>query len=186
MANFTKKAIKDTFIAMLEERPLGEITVKDLVETCGINRNSFYYHYADIPSLIEEIVREEADETIRQFPTVDSILECFDAIINFTARRKKAIFHIYRSVSRDVFEHYLMDLSEYFVSRYVDAALGDSQIRELDRDTIVCYYKCVCFGLVLDWLDKGMSAEYAKSIRSVFKLKTNLAQEFGNLIQMKA
>lgn len=28
MANFTKKAIKDTFIALLEEYPISEITVK--------------------------------------------------------------------------------------------------------------------------------------------------------------
>ena len=51
MANFTKKAIKETFIALLEERPLSDITVKDIVGKCGINRNSFYYHYQDIPAL---------------------------------------------------------------------------------------------------------------------------------------
>ena len=43
MANFTQKAIKDTFISLLEERPLSDITVKNIVETCGINRNSFYF-----------------------------------------------------------------------------------------------------------------------------------------------
>ena len=57
MANFTQKAIKETFIALLEEHPLSDITVKNIVETCGINRNSFYYHYQDIPALIEEIVK---------------------------------------------------------------------------------------------------------------------------------
>jgi len=39
--DFTKKAIKDTFIELLNERPLSQITVKDIVEKCGINRNSF-------------------------------------------------------------------------------------------------------------------------------------------------
>ena len=47
MANFTQKAIKETFIALLEEHPLSDITVKNIVETCGINRNSFYYHFQD-------------------------------------------------------------------------------------------------------------------------------------------
>ena len=45
LAGFTRKAIKETFITLLEERPISEITVKDIVETCGINRNSFYYHF---------------------------------------------------------------------------------------------------------------------------------------------
>ena len=55
MPNFTKAAIKQAFIQLLDERPLKQITVKDIVEQCGINRNSFYYHYQDIPSLIQEI-----------------------------------------------------------------------------------------------------------------------------------
>ena len=53
MPNFTKKAIKDSMKKLLNERPLNQITVKDIVEDCGINRNSFYYHFEDMPSLIE-------------------------------------------------------------------------------------------------------------------------------------
>ena len=44
MPNFTKKAIRESFIKLLNERPLNKITVKDIVEDCGVNRNSFYYH----------------------------------------------------------------------------------------------------------------------------------------------
>ena len=44
MPNDTKRAIRETFISLLDERPLNRITVKDIVEACGITRNSFYYH----------------------------------------------------------------------------------------------------------------------------------------------
>ena len=37
-----------------------KISVKDIVEDCGINRNSFYYHYQDVPALIREIITDEA------------------------------------------------------------------------------------------------------------------------------
>ena len=52
MADFTKKAIKESLRKLLEERPLSRITVKDIAATCGINRNTFYYHYQDIPMLL--------------------------------------------------------------------------------------------------------------------------------------
>ena len=55
MANFTSKAIKESFIKLLNEKPMNKISVKDIVEDCGINRNSFYYHFQDIPTLLEEI-----------------------------------------------------------------------------------------------------------------------------------
>ena len=54
MPNFTKNAIKASFMKLLNEKPLNKISVKNIVEDCGINRNSFYYHFQDIPSLIVE------------------------------------------------------------------------------------------------------------------------------------
>ena len=50
VTSLTKRAIRASFLKLLNERPLNKITVKDIVEDCGINRNSFYYHYPDIPA----------------------------------------------------------------------------------------------------------------------------------------
>lgn len=183
MANFTRQAIKDAFTTLLEERPLNDITVKDIVEHCGINRNSFYYHYQDMPSLIEEIIKEDAESIIRSYPSVTTIVEGFDAVIEFASCRRKAIFHIYRSVNRDVFEQKLMQVCEYFVRSYVDTALAQEPISPEDRKTIIDFYKCVCFGLTIDWLDSGMSEDYIKSIRRIFLLKRNLAMEAANLLR---
>ena len=55
MSSFTKKAIVESFLKLLKEKPVEKITIKDIVEDCGINRNTFYYHFDDIPSLMEEI-----------------------------------------------------------------------------------------------------------------------------------
>jgi hypothetical protein len=45
MPPFAKREIKNSFIKLLTERPISQITVKDIVEDCGVNRNSFYYHF---------------------------------------------------------------------------------------------------------------------------------------------
>lgn len=183
MANFTRKAIKEAFIKLLEQRPLAEITIKDIVEECGINRNSFYYHYQDLPALVEEILKEDAEDIIRAYPSVTSIVECFDAATEFASRRKKVIMHMYRSIKRDVFERYLMMVCEYFIRRYVDTALARETIPPEERKTIVDCYKCVCFGLILDWLEQGMDKAYIQSIRRIFLLKKDLAQEIAGLLK---
>lgn len=183
MANFTQKAIKQTFLSLLEDHPLSDITVKNIVETCGINRNSFYYHYRDIPALIEEIVKEQAETIIQKYPTVNSIVECFDALTEFASQRKRAIMHIYRSVSRDVFERNLMEVSAYFVSSYVSTALAQENITAEDKQAIINYYKCVGFGLIIDWLNNGMTEAYAQSIRRIFLLKKDLALEIAQMLQ---
>lgn len=183
MANFTQKAIKEAFIKLLEQHPLAEITIKDIVEECGINRNSFYYHYQDLPALVEEIIKEDAEDIIRAYPSVNSVVECFDAATEFASRRKKAIMHMYRSINRDTFERYLMMVCEYFVRRYVDTALAQEAIQADDKKTIIDYYKCVCFGLIINWLEQGMDMTYIQSIRRIFLLKKDLALEIAGLLK---
>ena len=41
MSAYTKQAIKKSFLKLLNERPLSQVTVKAIVEDCGINRKSF-------------------------------------------------------------------------------------------------------------------------------------------------
>ena len=137
MPNFTKKAIKETFVALLEERPLNRITVKDIVEACGINRNSFYYHFQDLPALLEEIIAQRVQELIDQHPTIDSVEDCFDAALEFVLDHRRAVLHIYNSLSRDVFERYLMDVCLYVVKTYVEAGVGGRAVGVRAKETII-------------------------------------------------
>ena len=84
MASFTKKAIKETFLQLLDEKPYSQITVKDIVETCGINRNSFYYHYADLPALVEEIIEDDILKLMSDSTSLSSLQESLSASLQFS------------------------------------------------------------------------------------------------------
>ena len=63
--NRTKKAISEVFWQLLEEKPYNKITVQNIVERCQVNRNTFYYHFQDIPDLTEYSIKEWTDQVIR-------------------------------------------------------------------------------------------------------------------------
>lgn len=171
MPNFTKRAIKETFLRQLDLRPLSQITVKDIVEECGINRNSFYYHFEDLPALLEEIVSEDLAQLIRSHPTIDSLEEGFDAVVEFVLNRKRAVLHVYNSMSRDMFERYLMDVCQYVASTYISSALADRAMDEASKAILIRYHKCVCFGSIIDWLSGGMKDDVSAYFHQVFQLK---------------
>ena len=52
MAENIKKKLADALIELSGRKSLDKITIKDLVEMCGISRQSFYYHYQDILDVI--------------------------------------------------------------------------------------------------------------------------------------
>ena len=47
MKTNTRENIKGCFLELLEESPFSHITVKDIVERCAINRNTFYYYFQE-------------------------------------------------------------------------------------------------------------------------------------------
>ena len=107
MPNFTKKAIRESFIKLLNERPLNKITVKDIVEDCGVNRNSFYYHYQDLPALLEDIVSDEVKRIVEEYQEIGSIEDCFRATISFALKNRRAVLHIYKSMNREYYDRYI-------------------------------------------------------------------------------
>ena len=171
MPNSTKRAIKETFAALLDERPLNRITVKDIVESCGINRNSFYYHFEDLPGLVDEIISDLVGELIKNHPTIDSLEDCFDAALDFALQNKRAILHIYNSLSRDVFERRLMEVCEYVVATYVESGFAGRPVDERDKAIIIRYHRCECFGNIIDWLNSGMEDDLSAYFHRIYQLK---------------
>ena len=176
MSNLTKNAIKETFLSLLDQRPLSQITVKLIVETCGINRNSFYYHYQDLPALMEEIFQEEADRIIRAYPTVDSVEMALNAAIDFAASHRRAILHIYNSVNRDIFERYLWQVCDHVVADYGRTLVSDA-VPAADREAVRDFYRCACFGIVIAWLNDKMSTDIREEIARFCRLHHGMAEE---------
>lgn len=177
MPGFTKKAIRDSFIKLLNDRPVNQITIKDIVEDCGINRNSFYYHYQDLPSMIEEIVLEEVNTIIQQHPTIESVEECLDVAISFGLENRRAAMHLYHSANRDVFEQYLWRTCDYTVKTYFDTAFGQCDVEERDRDSIIQYGKWICYGAIVDWLNGGMKEDIQTTFHRICQLRTGMLEE---------
>lgn len=177
MSNLTRKAIRDSMMRLLEEKPLSKITVKDIVEACGINRNTFYYHYADIPALIEETLREQCDTVILKYPHLESLEQCMGMAIDFMITYRRAAKHIYESVNRDAFESYLWKLCEYAVNRYMDGVLAARNVTDEDRTLIVNYLECDCFGLVMFWMREGMTTDLQSGFSQLSELCGNWIEE---------
>lgn len=179
MPNFTEKAIKDAFWKLLSEQPLNQISVRAIAEECGINRNSFYYHFQDIPSLIEQIITETADALIEKYPSISSVEQAVEVALKFTLDNKKAVLHICNSVNRNIYEQYLMKICEYVVVTYCDTVFekDKDKINENDREILIQFTKCEVFGLFIDWINKGMDEGAIEKLKRLLYLCHGLSGE---------
>ena len=149
MATFTKQAIKSTFLKLLREKPLNQISVKTIVENCGINRKSFYYYYQDLPDLIDEIVSEQVDLLVSNYPKFSSTEECLEVALRYLLNNKTLIQHIYKAVDRNFFEENLLKT----------------------------LYRATFFGLISDWLMRGMKEDVLESFHRMCHLRQGMLEE---------
>lgn len=171
MADRTRNAIKAAMVKLLDERPLAKITVKDIASACGINRNTFYYHYQGIPELIREMVDDEAEAIIQSHPSLDTLEDCLETIVQDAMRNKRAILHIYNSASRDIYEKYLWAVCGHVVGVHLTTVLAGRQLPGNDRAILQQYYTCVAFGCISRWLDSGMKEEILPALHRIGQLE---------------
>lgn len=106
MAQETKNAIRRAFIRLLNERPIDKISIKDIAETGAVNRNTFYYYYADIYALVEDIFEMEAADFLTKMRRYESWQEAFLDATDFAMQNKRAVFHLYNSANQGTLRRY--------------------------------------------------------------------------------
>ena len=61
-----KQYIADAAERLIEEKRAKKLTVTDIVEECAITRQTFYYHFEDIPDLINWMLKQEFEKAARE------------------------------------------------------------------------------------------------------------------------
>jgi len=177
MPSFTKRAIMESCMKLLAEKPVNRIYVKDIVEDCGINRNTFYYHFEDMPALIEEIIRDEADKIIAEYDTVDSLTHCLKIAADFALKNRRAAMHVFDSPHRELYEKSLMSVCGHVVETYIDSLIEGRPISPRDRRIIIASYRNEFYGTIADWMSQGMKDEATDDFLRLCELKYGVAEE---------
>ncbi len=155
--NRTKKAISEVFWQLLEEKPYNKVTVQNIVERCEVNRNTFYYHFQDIPNLAEYSIMEWTDWVIRENSKYGSVIDCLVPIVREFVKRKVAFSHIYHSVCGETLIRYMNEASHHIVQSYMEKAIKNISLSQCDKSILIRYYKSILVGVILDWLSTGAS-----------------------------
>ena len=171
MTTLTKDAIKKSFMKLLNKKPINKITVKEIVEDCGINRNSFYYHFDDIPSLMEEIFNDQVDEFVGRDIKSENIYDNLMDAIRFSLENRTAMLHIFNSPNRQLFDHYINRVANRTVTRFFYKMTDEAEkISEDDKEALVMYYTSLLIGFVFEWISAGMNYDPAEKVGRICEL----------------
>lgn len=181
MSVLTKKAIKESFVKLLDKMPIDQITIRDITDNCGISRNTFYYHYSDLPTLVEELVMEQAQEIILRYPDINTLEQALRVGAEFMLENRRAAAHILNSSHRYIYERCLMKVCRHVVATYIDVAIPAGTLNDDERHLMIDFYKCMIFGITIDWCDNGMKDNYAAEFGTLLNLRRRILSSDLNI-----
>ncbi|MGN0345899.1 MAG: TetR/AcrR family transcriptional regulator [Lachnospiraceae bacterium] len=191
MSKFTKKAIEDAFIELSNTIPIEKITVTAVTNACGINRNTFYYHYQDIYSLLEEILTVRAKRlfTVEDVKNPDSWKSALRLIGEYGRKNKGFIKNAYNSMGRDAFEDYIADIA--YQSLYPIFHEGilptmtqkGKTISERNLNQLVGFYSLLFANATVGWLRGKLGDSVEVMEKAIVMLDGVIIQMMENLAE---
>lgn len=130
----TKKNIRQTFLQLLSEKSLTQLTVKELSEQADINRKTFYMYYSNIEEILSELEDELVQKLVLVFEKELFDREVFDSY-SFFENLNLAIhgdIELYRTLNHaDLLPHLILRaknaLINVFFRKYNIPADSDSE-----------------------------------------------------------
>ena len=167
MSDITKRAISASLKKLLREKKLNKITVQDIADDCGINRQTFYYHFQDIYDLVEWTCIEDTEKVLKENRTYATWQEGFLAVFYLAKEDKTFIENIYRSVSLELLEQYLYRLVYPLLKNVVDEKAKNYTVRDENKKYIADFYKYAFVGIMLDWVRDGMQEDPKRIVERI-------------------
>ncbi|MBP5464905.1 MAG: TetR/AcrR family transcriptional regulator [Treponema sp.] len=158
MENLTRREIERCFLALLQEKDVEKVTVSDIAARCGINRNTFYYHFRDIPSLLESLSRETVEYFFRDMPPDISLSEALGRFYACLEENRQLIGGMFSLSWRNVDRRgFIGSLCGSVAGWLVGIIGGEQRLSKVQADVVVEILKCEFIGQIVQWVDSGFS-----------------------------
>lgn len=152
----TKKALAEALKKTVEEKPIEKITVSDIVEKCDVTRQTFYYHFENIYSLIIWIYKHELSCAVQAKNSTATWQD--NSLYVFKQIKENKIFFLatYNSFWKKDIMNLLFDEIYKEMFSLVVSAKNVEKISESEKRFIANFYKYAFAGVYFDWIEDGM------------------------------
>lgn len=149
-----KAIIAEAAVSLLTKQTIKKLTVKDIVEQCNITRQTFYYHFEDIPDLFRWMIREYTNTMFQEALSKENAeagLRCFFVMaihaLPYAKRGRDSNYgEELEKISRRYIQQFFADAAES-QNYYQQCSAAEAKI-------ILRYHSQAILGLLQEWTEQ--------------------------------
>ena len=177
----TRRQLKKGLAALMKEKSVNQITVKELVEEVDINRSTFYIHFKDIQDLLREIeenMEAQIKRAIEEHPIVSGNENAFYFI--------EDMFRVLDE-EREISKALIGPNGDMGFIHRIERIIKENSRGTLEKmfpgkkeDLKYFYAFCLsgCLGLVKVWLNEGEEKSPEEMAQMTFNMIANAKDAF--------
>lgn len=155
-SSITKGALCDALKSLCEQKPFDKISISDITGQCGLNRQSFYYHFQDKFELLSYIYYNELFVNITKGVNYDNWYVRLQGFLENIQADKKFYENTLKCNDK-IFEHYLFKSMHKLFKRFFYHAVYKTR-NDIDKANFFAdFYSHGFCGIIIDWATGGMT-----------------------------
>lgn len=179
-STITKRAIAEGLKGLIPGKSFDKISVSDITSSCGLNRQTFYYHFQDKYELLNWIYYTEGFSRILDGITFDNWPDRLHQLLDIM--KKDQSFYINTiKCEESCFSDYLLEITAALFEEALNKLDADHRMSPDDKQFFSQFYSYGICGVILSWTKSGMKQPTQAVAANLYKLAKE-TEHFSNLI----
>ncbi len=170
----------EALIALLDKKDFEYITIKEICDTAGVNRSTFYLHYENPSDLLRETTRYIIDKHLAYYEIDKKRIS-----LQFEACRREELLFVtdeyltpYLTFIKEnqrifkvaVKQFYSMNMDEVYGNMFehiFSPILARFGVPERERPYVIKFYLTGVYAIIMEWLDRNCLDDMKTVVRIV-------------------
>ena len=152
----TKLSIADVFKKLMCKKAFEKITISDITTECGLNRQTFYYHFRDKYELLNWIFYNEAITPFMEGLSFDNWSSKLCDMLRLIYTNSKFYTNALKTYYGEEFKSYMHKVGTSVFSSVVDHVSENYYVADDDKQFIAEFFSYGMIGTMVAWVQKGM------------------------------
>ena len=157
----TKQALVDSLKQLLTKKSFSKITVTEIVENCGYNRKTFYYHFEDIYSLLRWMLEQDLLSVVDSNELTSDPEKVIRFALSYIKQNRQLLTCVITELGHDELRNFLYDdfaAPIRMVIQKTESEIGLT-LDDAYREYLTSFYTSGMTGMIIRVLLRKISSE---------------------------